>query len=85
VKNNTFVLTPPAWKNPRGQPQQRKFSTAQRNGPIAALGAGMFHSALDIQVQSNAHDVQVAIHDPRPDTTQTFAALTPPAAGAARP
>ena len=38
----------------------------------------MQHSALDIQVQSTALEVQVTVRDPRPDTTQTFAALTAP-------
>lgn len=36
----------------------------------------MQHSTFDIQVQSNAHDVQVVIQDRRLDTAQTFSALT---------
>lgn len=38
----------------------------------------MNHSALSTQVNASAHQVEVTIVDPRPDTTQTFAVLSAP-------
>jgi hypothetical protein len=36
----------------------------------------MTHPTLTTQVNTRAHEIEVVVYDPRPETTQTFAALT---------